>query len=138
MGFQAKSILFHNQSPWTVYLFWTSDKNSQQANNLRVDVNAAADGAGVGYERERVRKLPQKGEVSIPSGSKLDLAVPTGKIFVTISSESGKYTGMPPCIFINRMFSVKSCARYTIQEDKFKEHAHLFTRTGHSHISRAQ
>jgi hypothetical protein len=137
-GLVAKTIPFHNQTSRTVYLFWTSDKNSQQTNKFRVDVNAGVDGAGGGYECERVRKLQHEGELSIRPGKTLDLAIPTGKIFVTISSESGTYTGMPPCIFTNRMFSAKDCAGYTIQEDEFEQHAHLFTRTGHSHISRAQ
>jgi hypothetical protein len=115
----AKAIPFQNETNRVVYLFWTSDKNAQQTNKSHVNMNAGADGAGFGYGRERERKDVHTGELSICPGDTSTLEMPTSTIFVTISSESGSYTKMPPCIFIDRPFSVQNCTGYIIREHKF-------------------
>ncbi len=122
MGLVAKAIPFHNQTNRVVYLFWASDKNSQQTHKSSVNMNAGVDGAGFGYARERERKDVHTGELMINPGDSCTIEMPTSKIFVTISSEAGSYTTMPPCIFIDRMFSAQNCKLYTIREHKFASH----------------
>ena len=128
MGTVAKIIPFHNKTKRMLYLSWTSDQNAQQTTKSRVDMNVGVGiigdvNAGVGYARERERKLVYTGEIAICPGQSSSIEFPTSKIFVTISTESGIYTGMPPCIFINRKFSAQNCAGYTIREEKFFAHA---------------
>ena len=120
LGIAAKMMPFHNETNRVVYLFWASDKNSQQTR--KSNVNAGADGAGFGYKRELERKDVHTGEVMICPGQTSTIEMPTSAIFVTISSESGSYTEMPPCIFINRMFTAHNCKGYTIREAKFASH----------------
>jgi hypothetical protein len=130
VGTVAKIIPFHNKTKRMLYLSWTSDQNAQQTTKSRVDMNVGVGiigdvNAGVGYARERERKLVYKGEISLGPGQSSSVEFPTSKIFVTISTESGIYTGMPPCIFINRKFSAQNCAGYTIREEKFFAHGAL-------------
>jgi hypothetical protein len=120
LGIAAKMMPFHNETNRVVYLFWASDKNSQQTR--KSNVNAGADGAGFGYKRELERKDVHTGELMICPGQTSTIEMPTSAIFVTISSESGSYTEMPPCIFINRMFTAHNCKGYTIREAKFASH----------------